>query len=329
MPVKIGFIGTGGMAAQHFGTLAQIADAQPIAFCDVDKTRVQAAAHRFAHFEARAYTDYKKLLEAEDLDALYICLPPHAHKDVEVLAAQKGCALFIEKPISNQLKNAERAAAAIEQTGVLCSVGYHFRYHQATQQVQQTLAEKNAPPPALIYGRWLGGFPVVSWWRKMNQSGGQINEQATHIIDLARYLVGDIVKVYCCAARREMHREFRDSTVPDVTALTAEFASGAIGHFAATCMVNGVSEAGLSIVVKDAIFDLHSNALNIRRANETHTFLHRNNPYLDEDRAFIEAVQSGQRSGIKCTYADALKTLRVTLAANQSAKSGRPVKIKI
>ncbi len=213
--------------------------------------------------------------------------------------------------------------------GVICSVGYHFRYHDATAQVQQTLAEKNAPSPALIYGRWLGGFPVASWWRNAKQSGGQLNEQATHIIDLARYLVGDIEKVYCCAARREMHREFRDSTVPDVTALTAEFASGAIGHFAATCMVNGVSETGLSLVVKDAIYDLHGNALNIRRANQTHTILHRNNAYLDEDKAFIEAVQTGRRSGIKSTYADALKTLRVTLAANQSAKSGRPVKIKI
>ena len=317
------------MAAQHFQTLLQIENAQPVAFCDLDKARVQNAAERFAHFEARAYTDYKKLLETEDLDAIYICLPPHAHKDIEVLVAQKGCALFVEKPLSNQLKNADRAAAAIESAGVISSVGYHFRYQNATAQVQQMMSEKNAPLPALVYGRWLGGFPTVGWWRNKKRSGGQINEQATHIIDLARYLVGDIVKVYCCAAKREMHREFRDSSVPDVTALTAEFASGAIGHFAATCMINGIRETGISIVVKDAIFDLHGNALNIRRADETRTVLHRNNAYLDEDRAFIEAVQSGRRSGIKCTYADALKTLRVTLAANQSAQSGRPVKIKI
>jgi predicted dehydrogenase len=180
----------------------------------------------------------------------------------------------------------------------------------------------------LVYGRWLGSFPGAPWWRRQNQSGGQIHEQATHIIDLARYLVGDIQKVYCCAARREMHKEFRDSTVADVTTLTAEFANGAIGHFSAACLLNGISEVGLSLVVKDAVYDLFGNALSIRRPDQTQNIMHRNNAYLDEDKAFIEAVQSGKRGPIKSTYADALKTLRVTLAANQSAKSGRPVKLK-
>ena len=326
MPVKIGFIGSGGMAGQHFQTLSQIENAQPVAFCDLNKKRAEAAARRFAHFDGRAYTDYKKLLEAETLDALYICLPPHAHKDIEVLAAQKGCALFIEKPIANNLKTAERATQAIENAGIINAVGYHFRYHAATAQAQELLTDKKAP--ALVYGRWLGSFPSVSWWRRQNQSGGQIHEQATHIIDLARYLVGDIAKVYCCAARREMHKELRDSTVADVTALTAEFASGAIGHFSAACLLTGISEVGLSLVVKDSIYDLFGNALSIRRADQTQNIMHRNNAYLDEDRAFTEAVQSGKRACIKSTYADALKTLRVTLAANQSAKSGRPVKIK-
>lgn len=314
------------MAGQHFQTLSQIEDAQPIAFCDLDKTRAEAAARRFSHFGGRPYTDYKKMLEAETLDAVYICLPPHAHKDVEVLTAQKGCALFVEKPICNNLKTAERATQAIEKAGVINAVGYHFRYHAATAQVQELLDDKKAP--ALVYGRWLGNFPNVLWWRRQNQSGGQINEQATHIIDLARYLVGDIEKVYCCAARREMHKEFRDSNVADVTTLTAEFTNGAIGHFSAACLLSGLREVGLSLVVKDAIYDLFGNALSIRRTDQTQNIMHRNNAYLDEDKAFIEAVQTGKRGGLKSTYADALKTLRVTLAANQSAKSGRPVKIK-
>lgn len=329
MPVKIGFIGAGGMGMRHAELISQMEEAHLVAFCDVEKNRALQAAHRFSHFEARFYTDYKKLLEAENLDALYICLPPYVHKDMGILAAQKGCALFIEKPIGLQLKNVERVAAAIEEANITTAVGYHFRYHHATQQARELLMTHPQNVPALVYGRWLGGFPNSSWWRKMNQSGGQIHEQATHILDLARYFVGEIEKVYCCAARREMHRSFRDSNVPDVTALTAEFANGAIGHFASTCMVNGVTEAGLSLVAKDVIYDLHGNALNIRRDGETHSFLHRNNPLWDENRAFLEAVQTGVRGAIKSNYADAMKTLRVTLAANQSAKTGKPVKIKI
>jgi predicted dehydrogenase len=319
VPVRIAFIGVGGIAAKHLSTLEQIPDAQPVAFCDVDRERAKIAARRFG---GKAYLSARRMLEKESLDAVYVCLPPHAHKDAEILAAQKGCALFIEKPISQNLRTAERNAHAIEEAGVIASVGYHFRYHEATIQAQSLLG-KNAP--AMIYGRWLGGFPGAPWWRKMEQSGGQLHEQATHIVDLARYLVGEVKKVYCCAAQREMHKTFRDSDAPDVTALTLEFQNGAIGHLATACLLGGVGEVGLSLYLKDAIYDLHGNTLSLRQSGETRTFTHRNDPYVDEDATFIEAVKSGKRAAIKSDYADALKTLRVTLAANQSAKSGKPV----
>jgi len=322
LPVRIGFVGAGGIAGAHFNTLSQINDAQLVAFSDVATDRAEAAARRF---EGKAYDDPRKMLEAETLDAVYICLPPHAHTNAEILAAQKGCALFVEKPLSNNMKTAEKIAAAIEDAGVTTAVGYHFRYHEATDRTQKLLDAKNAPLVAMAYGRWLGGFPGVAWWRRMDQSGGQLVEQCTHIVDLARYLIGDIKKVYCCAALREMGKVYEGTTVPDVTALTVEFDSGAIGYISTAALLGGVGETGLDLMVRDAIYELRGNTLTIRQSGETNTYQHRNNPYLDEDRAFIKAVKTGKRLGIKSNYTDALKTLKVTLAANQSAKTGKPV----
>lgn len=325
MPVRIGFVGTGGIAGAHFNTLAQIDDAQLVAFSDVAQDRVEAAARRF---EGTAYSDPRKMLEAETLDAVYFCLPPHAHTNIEILAAQKGCALFVEKPVANTMKTAEKIAAAIESAGVLSAVGYHFRYHEATERTQKLLSAKNAPTVAMAYGRWLGGFPGVGWWRRLDQSGGQLVEQCTHIVDLARYLVGDIKKVYCCAALREMDKVYKDATVPDVTALTVEFESGAIGYMSTAALLGGVGETGLDLMLRDTIYELHGNKLTVRQdGGESHTYNHRNNPYLDEDKAFIKAVKTGKQAGIKSNYADALKTLQVTLAANQSAKTGKPVNL--
>lgn len=324
MPVRIGFVGTGGIAGQHFNTLSQIEDAQLVAFSDVVKAKAEAAARRF---QGQAYTNHHKMLETETLDAIYVCLPPHAHKDAEILAARKGCAVFVEKPLANQIKTAERIAEVLEETKVLTSVGYHFRYMEATERAQKLLAPKNAPQVAMAYGRWLGGFPGVGWWRRLDQSGGQLNEQCTHIVDLARYLVGDIKKVYCCWARREMHKVFPDTTAPDVTALTVEFESGAVGYISTASLLGGAGETGLDLMVRDAVYELRGNTLTVRQSGESHTYQHRNNPYLDEDKAFVKAVRTGKRTGIRSTYADALKTLRVTLGANQSAKTGKPVKL--
>jgi myo-inositol 2-dehydrogenase/D-chiro-inositol 1-dehydrogenase len=324
VPVRIGFIGTGGIAGAHFNTLSQIEDAQPVAFCDVATDKAEAAARRF---EGQAYSNPRKMLEAETLDAVYVCLPPHAHKDAEILAAQRGCALFVEKPLSNSMRTAERIAAAIQDAGVTASVGYHWRYMGSTERVQKLLTAKNAPQVSMAYGRWLGGFPGVPWWRRMNQSGGQLVEQCTHIVDLARYLIGDIKKVYCCSALREMNKVYEGTTVPDVTALTIEFESGAIGYVATSCLLGSVGDVGLSLMLRDTIYDLHGNSLTVRQGAETHTYEHKNSAMLDEDRAFIKAVKTGKKLGIKSTYVDALKTLAVTLAANQSAKTGKPVKL--
>lgn len=324
MPVRIGFIGCGGIAGTHFNTLSQIDDARLVAFCDLDNSKAEAAARRF---KGKAYKDVGKMLEAETLDAVYICVPPHAHKDAEILCARKGCALFVEKPVARDLKTAERIAAAIADAKVLSSVGYHFRYFEATERVQKLLTGRSTPDVAMAYAYWLGGFPTAPWWRKMNQSGGQLVEQATHTLDLARYLVGEVKRVYCVAALHEMHKTFEGTTAPDVTALTWEFENGAIGYAGTTCILGSGGETGLTLMARDNLYELRGNSLIIKQGEQgTHTFQHHNDPYLDEDVAFIKAVKLGRRTGIRSTYADAIKTLRVTLAANQSAKTGKPVK---
>ncbi len=326
MPIRIGFIGSGGIAGAHFDTLQNIKDAQLVAFSDTDKNRAEAAARRF---EGKAYTDAKKMLEAETLDAVYVCLPPHVHGAPELLAVEKGCALFIEKPIANSMKTAEKIAAAIEDAKVPAAVGYHWRYHEATIRAQELLSAKKAAQPAMCYGRWLGNFPGVPWWRKMDQSGGQLVEQTTHVIDLARYLMGEMTSVSCVASLREMDKVFEGTTVPDVMAFVATFESGAVGHFSTTSMIDGFYEAGLDIYARNALYKIGPNTLSFQKTadGESQSFTGSNSATMDEDKAFIQAVKTGKRTGIKSTYADALKTLHVTLAANQSAKSGKVVKL--
>jgi predicted dehydrogenase len=326
MPIRIGFIGSGGIAGAHFNTLENIKDAQLVAFADMDKNRAEAAARRF---DGQAYTDAKKMLEAETLDAVYVCLPPHVHGTPEILAVEKGCALFIEKPIANSMKTAEKIAAAIEGAKVPVAVGYHWRYYEATARAQALLSAKKTAQPAMCYGRWLGNFPGVPWWRKMDQSGGQLVEQTTHIIDLARYLMGEITSVSCVAALREMDKVYEGATVPDVMALVATFESGAIGHFSTTSMLSGFGDVGLDLYARNTVYKIGYNSLSVQKTEdgETSGFTGKNNATMDEDKAFIQAVKTGKRTGIKSTYADALKTLQVTLAANQSAKSGKVVKL--
>jgi predicted dehydrogenase len=92
--------------------------------------------------------------------------------------------------------------------------------------------------------------------------------------------------------------------------------------------VGGAGEVGLDLYLKDATYKIMSNELiMILGGGEKHSYLMHNNPYHDEDAVFVQAVKSGKGNAIKSTYADSLKTLKVTLAANQSAKTGKVIKL--
>src|ERR1041385_5496066 len=104
--VRIGFIGVGGIARHHIQQLEAIAEAKITALCDVERVRAEAAAEPLG---ARVYADSAELIEQAEIDALYICLPPCAHGDLEVRAAEKRLHLFVEKPVSLYREEALRA----------------------------------------------------------------------------------------------------------------------------------------------------------------------------------------------------------------------------
>src|SRR5688572_29267740 len=98
--LKLGFIGLGHIAQKtHLPALAPLLESGEAvlqAFCDVDENTARAAAQE--HGVAAVYTDHHAMLEREPLDALYVLIPPTFHTDAELIAAERGIALFVEKP---------------------------------------------------------------------------------------------------------------------------------------------------------------------------------------------------------------------------------------
>ena len=76
MAVKVGFIGTGGMAGAHMNTLKGFDDVEFVAMCDVVEEKAKARANEFG---GKPFTDYKEMFDKVDMDAVYICTPPFAH----------------------------------------------------------------------------------------------------------------------------------------------------------------------------------------------------------------------------------------------------------
>ncbi|MCD6359796.1 MAG: Gfo/Idh/MocA family oxidoreductase, partial [Armatimonadetes bacterium] len=197
--IRVGFVGAGGNARGHMGRLAEIEGVRIVAIADVSRETAVGAADEYG---ATAYADHREMLDAEEMDALYVSIPPFARTDAEILAARAGIHLFVEKPVVLDMDKGFEILEAIQEAGVLSSVGYQLRLLDSTQRLRSYLAGRTV---AMISSHRWGGLPGTPWWRVMDQSGGQLHEQTTHQLDLMRYVTGDeVVEVTARYALRTM-----------------------------------------------------------------------------------------------------------------------------
>ena len=187
--IKIGFIGLGAMARNHLERLGEIPNATVVAGADPDAQRRE---ERAAKFGFRGYADYQEMLEQTDLDAVYVCLPPYAHTGQEQAVIERNLAIFVEKPVCLDLTYARQTAEAISASGIINSVGYMCRYLDVVAEAKQIIGSS---PIVAMRGFYFSPIPRSPWWTRKALSGGQIVEQATHVVDLMRYFAGEAVKV--------------------------------------------------------------------------------------------------------------------------------------
>jgi len=319
--LHVAFIGVGGIAEVHIRNLAAMDGVSIAGVYDINPARAKEIGQRYG---ARDYGSTTELLDACSHDAVYVCVPPSAHGEAERAVIERGIPLFVEKPLATELRVAQELLAAIERKKLLTAVGYHWRYSEATAIAKEALEGRKV---GMVQGYWLGTMPMVGWWRRHEQSGGQMVEQTTHIVDLARYLAGEITQVYAAYALRAMHEFVQDVTTPDVGSVTLHFASGAVGSITNTCLLDQGYTVGLDVLTRDVIAEIRGEATTLRTRQVTTIRRNGRSPYEIEDESFILAVQTGDSRHVRSSYADAYATHRVTLAAAESASTGRPVSV--
>lgn len=319
MAVRIGIVGLGEMGTEHMNRLQQIEGAKMVAFCDVNPTlAAQVARHR----GGKAYTDFDAMLRKERLDALWVCLPPFAHRGQEIQAAQRGIHLYVEKPVALDLATARKTAAAIRKAGVITSVGYQIRHCRHVAEARRALRGRRVD---FVTGRYLGNLKgTTGWWPVMSKSGGQVVEQATHVVDLMRYLAGEVRQVFASYALRVFTRT-TGWDIPDYSVVALDFASGAVGSLHASAAYPTGWDTGVRVAAEDLELECTFSSLRVTRGDETREIRSQEDATLLADQAFVRSVQKGRPIGIRSSYADGVKTLAVTLAANESAARGERV----
>lgn len=317
---KVGIIGCGGIGGYHLSSLKRMEDVKICAACDVDENRAKHVAEKY---EATPYTSYYDMFEKEQLDAVFIGVPPYAHTDIELVSCQAKVPFFVQKPVALTLDRLTEVAEAVEATGLITACGFQDRYLDVVDGVKDYIADKQV---GQFTGTWMGGIPGVFWWRVKALSGGQMIEQTVHIFDMARYLFGEVESIVAFGGKGIV-KGWPNYDVEDFSTALLKFKSGVVGTIHSACYLEGHGKAGMEVITDKGRVDYHlrSKSVYYTPGKEAVEQPHANNNDFECIRTFIEAVQTKDASKIRSPYSDGAKSCALVIAGDMSMTSGQMI----
>lgn len=229
--LRVGILGTGGIAARHAGAVAALPEhLQLVACCGRDARRVGDFAAKFA---VSPYVDFDQMLAEQRLNLLIVALPPYAHSGQVEKAAAAGVHLLVEKPIALTMDRALSMVSAVKRAGVIAACGFMYRFGDAVLRWDAQAVAGATGRTGMFVGQFHCNALHADWWREQDKSGGQMVEQLIHIVDLARHQLGEPQSVYARGSNF-FHRGVDRYDSDDISAMILGYDDGRVGVLNAT-----------------------------------------------------------------------------------------------
>ena len=218
--------------------------------CGRDAKNVRQAAEQLGWDESA--TDWREVVTRPDIDIVDISTPGDSHAEIAIAAAKAGKVVFCEKPLANTVKEAEQMLAAVTKAGVLHMICHNYRRVPAVALAKQLIADGKLGRLYHYRGTylqdWVADPNVPLYWRlqKEKAGSGALGDIASHSLDLARFLVGEITEVTAALETFVKERPLPDNpkkkgpvTVDDASASIVRFDNGALGTIEGTRFATG------------------------------------------------------------------------------------------
>jgi predicted dehydrogenase len=263
MPTKalnIGMVGYGFMGRAHSNAYRRVGNFFDLEYQPVLKAvaaRSRAKAEDFAGrwgYES-VETDWRKLVERKDIDAIDICVPNDLHMEIAVAAAKAGKMVLCEKPLARTAKEGEKMVAAVEKAGVANTVWYNYRRVPAVTLAKKLIDEGRLGKIFHYRANFLQDWTISAdlpqggtglWRLDVAAAGsGVTGDLLAHCIDTALWLNGEINSV--CAMTETFIKERKHNLtgkvepvgIDDACAFLCRFGNGSLGLFESTRYARG------------------------------------------------------------------------------------------
>lgn len=266
--VRVGMIGYSFMGKVHSNAYRSVpfffdSEVEPVlqTICGRSEKNVKEQAKKLGWHSYE--TDWRQVLERDDIDLIDISTPNNTHYDIVLAAAKAGKHIICEKPLANTLDGAKQMLRAVNDAGVVHMISHNYRFAPAVQFAKRLISEGRIGKIHHIRATYLQDWLLdpnypMEWRLKKEVSGsGTLGDLGSHIIDLARFLVGEFEEVVgmmdtfiderpinemvVAENAKESHepRKMEKVTVDDTSSFLARFVNGALGNFETTRFAGG------------------------------------------------------------------------------------------
>jgi predicted dehydrogenase len=340
--MKFLIAGLGSIGHRHFRNLIAIGEK------DIVLLRTRKATlsdDELAGYPAE--TDLAEALKKHQPDAVIVANPTALHLDVAIPAAQAGCHILLEKPVSNSLERLDVLQKAAEQSGSKILVGFQFRYHPTLNKARELIQQGTLGKILTVHAHWGEYLPQWHPWEDYRQGyasradlGGGVLRTLTHPLDYLRFLLGDVESLWSFNS----HLSPLEMDVEDAAEIGLRFVSGAMGgvhlNYFQRPPVHRLEIVGTDGTLRwdnaDGILHFFKMPAPFGSFSDNppapiiETFappagFERNQLFLAQTRHFVETA-AGKAEPL-CSLEDGIMALRLALAAQQSQREEHLVKI--
>lgn len=341
-PLRVGFIGGGRVTAlRHLPALSRLHDIEVVALADVDPTRLKQVGDQYGI--PHRFPNVHMLLDKVTVDIIAVCVPVQFHADIALAALDAGKHVFIEKPLTVTLEEADSIHERAKQVDRMVLVGFNFRWHRLIREARAMLQQGVVGKVEMIRSVFASVHEAPSEWQRHRASGGgAIFDQAIHVFDLWRFMLESEVEEVFAISRSG---PWDDETVT----ISARLFSGVLatatcsertgennevevygrgGRLQVSCYrfdgleyfphasIPGNGRARVDAFLR-TVKELPGSLVQLRHGGDVLASYH------EQWRHFLGAIRHDGPLG--CTMDDGRRALEIVFAAMASASCGQPV----
>ncbi len=332
--LRIGIIGAGRIGKLHATNLMRsVPMAELAAVSDVYEPAAKELAEKL-NIPAY-YSDYRKILEDETIDAVFICSSTDTHSPISIEAAKAGKHIFCEKPIDHDLDRIAEVLDAVKAAGVKYQVGFNRRFDRNFRHVHEVV--KNGGVGNVHIVKVTSRDPEAPPISYVKVSGGIFVDMAIHDFDMVRYLSGSEVEEVSAVGTCLVNPEIGAAGDVDTCIITLRFRNGALGVIDNSRQaVYGYDQRVEVFGSKGCITADNETANNttlytadgVSKEKPLWFFLERyNDAYIQEEVDFVDACLNDKPTVVGAF--DGLQPVKIAIAAKKSCElGGVPVKVE-